>query len=100
VGLVDAIDQAVVDDAAVGLADRRVERRVVAEGSHVIGDEVLDGVEGLGAADVDPAHVADVKDPPVAAHGFVLGDDALILDRHLPAGEVDQPAFGGLVTGK
>ena len=35
--------------------------------------------------DVDLAHVRDVEGAAVLAHSDVLGDDALVLHRHLPA---------------
>ena len=41
--------------------------------------------------DLELAHVRDVEDAGVAAHGAVLGDHALVLHGHLPAGERDQP---------
>ena len=52
----------------------------------------------LRAARLDLAHVADVEDPDVAADGQVLLADALVLDRHLPAGERHQPRPGRDVT--
>ena len=41
--------------------------------------------------DLDLAHVRDVEDAGVGAHGPVLLDDALVLDGHLPAGERHHP---------
>ena len=38
------------------------------------------------------------KTPARRAHGEVLGADALVLDRHLPAGERDEPGRRGDVT--
>ena len=37
--------------------------------------------------DVELAHVGDVEDAAVAPDGEVLGDHALVLHGHLPAGE-------------
>ena len=39
------------------------------------------------ALDVELTHVRDVEDATVAAHGEVLGDHAVVLHGHLPAGE-------------
>ncbi len=47
-----------------------------------------------GPFDVELPHVGDVERAGVAAHGEVLGDHALVLDRHLPAGERDHPRAG------
>ena len=41
------------------------------------------------AAELDVAHVADVKDADAGAHGHVLGGEAGVFDRHVPAAEVD-----------
>jgi hypothetical protein len=38
---------------------------------------------------VDLAHVGDVEEPGVLAHRPVLGEDALVLDGHREAGELD-----------
>ena len=43
------------------------------------------------AVDVDLAHVRDVEDAGVGANRLVLGDDALVLDGHLVAGEGHHP---------
>ena len=37
--------------------------------------------------DLELAHVRDVEDAGVLAHGSVLGDNAFVLHGHLPAGE-------------
>ncbi len=48
--------------------------------------------------DLELAHVRDVEDAAVRAHGAVLRDHALVLDRHLPAGEGHHPRAGGDVA--
>ena len=54
----------------------------------VHGDE-LDGIERLGAAQLDFTHVADVEDADARAHGHVLGNQAGVFHRHVPAAKVD-----------
>ena len=44
--------------------------------------------------DVQLAHVRDVEHAAAGANGHVLGDDALVLDGHLPAGERHHPRSG------
>ena len=62
-----------------------------------IARDVLDQVEGVGAGEGEAAHVADVEHPRRRADCRVLVDDGRVLDRHLPAGEVDQAsAVGGV----
>ena len=47
-------------------------------------------VERAGPVHLELAHVRDVEEPDALAHGAVLLEDARVLDRHLPAAEVDQ----------
>src|SRR5690606_9971801 len=57
----------------------------------VVGDQALHGGLGAWAAQVDLAHVRDVEEPDRGADLLVLLDDAAaVLQRHLPAAEVDE----------
>ena len=60
-------------------------------------------MQRAGAADFDFAHVADVKKAGARADGLVLGDDAGVLQRHIPAAEIDhlcaQAAMDGIQSG-
>jgi hypothetical protein len=47
------------------------------------------------AFDVELAHVRDVEDAGVGAHGSMLADHALVLDGHLPPGERNHARPGG-----
>ena len=51
----------------------------------------LEELARLRPFDLDLAHVRDVEDAGIRPHGPVLGDHALVLDRHLPAGERNDP---------
>src|SRR6185437_4777920 len=55
----------------------------------VIAGNPLDQIEGLAAANLDFAHVADVEDSGTFADGFVLGKNAAVFERHVPAAEID-----------
>ena len=57
----------------------------------VVREQRLEQLARMGPFDVDLAHVRDVEDAAVLAHGAVLGDDALVLHGHLPAGERHHP---------
>ena len=46
---------------------------------------------GIGPADIDLPHVTHIEEAGVAAHCLVLLEDAAILHRHLPAGEIHHP---------
>src|SRR5262249_24589663 len=65
----------------------------------VVGGETLHGVERLGTADDDLAHVRDVEQAGRPAHCQMLLDHAAVLDRHLPAGELYQPRVEPLMDG-
>ena len=49
-------------------------------------------------ADPHLAHVRQVEQADALAHRAVLIEDARVLDGHLPAGEVDEPATERAVT--
>ena len=55
------------------------------------GERVLPG-------DLDLAHVADVEQPGPRAHRHVLGGDARVLDRHVPAGERHHAGVGSAMA--
>ena len=58
-----------------------------AEPVEVVREERLQELARRRPLDVELAHVRDVEDAAVLAHGAVLRDDALVLHGHLPAGE-------------
>src|SRR6185437_15300978 len=55
----------------------------------VIAGNPLDQIERLTAANLDFAHVAHVEDSGTVADGFVLGKNAAVFERHVPAAEID-----------
>ena len=90
-----------------GREQRGVVRLVVGEARRVVHGDVLDGGESAGAAKLDFAHVRDVKEADGGADGEVLGDQSNaeagagsgILDRHVPAAEVDHFGLERAVRG-
>ena len=86
----EAVEVGVVDGAAGRRGDDRVLRLADVERGGVVGEDVLEERQGVGAAEDEAAHVGDVEEPGAAACRQVLGDDARrVLEGHLPAGEVD-----------
>ena len=77
----------VVDDPAAVVRQQRVLRLAVGEPREVVREQALEQLGLPRALDVELPHVRDVEDAAVAAHGKVLGDHALVLHGHLPAGE-------------
>ena len=65
----------------------------------VVGERVAQEVARAGALEVDDAHVRDVEHPGVAAHRAVLVDLGAVVDRHVPAAEIDHARAGGAVDG-
>jgi len=57
----------------------------------------------VATADFQFAHVADVEQAGARAHSLMLGDDSGVLQRHVPAAEVDhlgsEPAMDGIQSG-
>ena len=72
-----------------------------------LGDGVGGDVVGercrIRAVDFDFAHVADVEQAGGRSHGAVFFEDAGVLQRHVPAAEIDHfgahPAMGGVKRG-
>ena len=95
----DFVHQQVVDERAalghqsriVRLPDRQL-RRVVAR-------DPLHQVERRVPAHFDFAHVAHVEQARARAHGLVLGKDAGIFQRHVPAAKIDHLGAKAAVDG-
>ena len=88
--VVQVIDDEVVDDAAVVAQHARIERLAgLRELGDVVGEQAAQVVAHAVAAQVDHAHVRDVEHARVAAHGMVLLDLRAVVDRHVPAAEID-----------
>jgi hypothetical protein len=86
-----AVREEVVEHAAVLAAEHRVLRAVDRDPGHIVGEHALEEGLGVGTGGLDLAHVRDVEHTDTLADGHVLLADARVLDRHLPAGEWDEP---------
>ena len=69
------------------------------EAVDVVGEELVEPVGGVGAADEDLAHVGDIEDAGVGADGVVFVEDGGVLDWHVPSGEGDEACAERLVGG-
>ena len=95
----DFVDEQVVNESAarghqagiMGLADGEL-RGVVAA-------DPLDEWQRAGTANFDFAHVAHVEEAGTRAHRFVLGEDAGVLQGHVPAAEIDHLGAEAAVDG-
>ena len=93
-----AIGDQVVDDPAALVRQQRVLGLAVGDLVEVVREQRLQQLVRARPFDLDLTHVRDVEDARVGAHGLVLRDHALVLDRHLPAGEGNHARAGGDVA--
>ena len=93
-----AIDDEVVDDAAVGRHDHRVVGAPDRECRWVRHQGRGQGRTGVRALHEQLAHVRQVEQPDSLTDGPMLVEDRSVLDRHQPAAEFDQPGAEGGVT--
>ena len=82
-----AIEDRVVDHAAPLVADETVPRPAHPQGRRRPGEERVQQPRRVGAADVQPAHVGDVKQSCRVADCLHLRDGSLVLHRHIPPAE-------------
>ena len=98
VALGEPVGEQVVEHAAALVAEHAVLGTALGQPADVVGQQQLQQRRGTGPASLDLSHVRDVEHPGVAAHGHVLGLDARVLKRHLPAGEGHEPGPGGAMA--
>lgn len=91
----DVVDEDVIHNPAIGLTEQAIARLPDGNGGHVAGNDVLEERHSVGAANHKAAHMANVKQAGTLPHRVVLLDDPAILDRHLPAAELNHPRAGG-----
>ena len=86
----ETVQVGVVDHAARPVRDHRVLAEADVQRRRVVAQGVLQEGQGVRAADDETPHVRDVEQPGALAGRQVLLQDALELQRHLPAAELDQ----------
>ena len=84
-----AVDDQVVDDPAPLVRQEGVLGLAVADPVEIVGEHRLQERRGPRPFDMELAHVGHVECSRFRAHAHVLGDHALVLHGHLPAGERD-----------
>ena len=89
-----AVDDQIVDHAALRVEHAAVHRAAVGDAADVIGQQATQETFRLRPLQVDGAHVRDVEEPGAAAHGMVFLELAAVMQGHLPAGEIHHPAAG------
>ncbi|MCY1419758.1 hypothetical protein D9M71_353540 [compost metagenome] len=87
---VGEVDDEIVDDAALLVEHGAVERLAGRlQAVDIVRQQDLQPVPGLRPADIDYGHVGDVEDTTIAAHLVVLLDLGAVVQRHVPAAEID-----------
>jgi len=85
--LTQAEDDQVVDDAAILVEQEAVARAPDRDRTDRKGEDILQAAVCEVALIEELTHVADIEERRLLAAPGVLGDDSLVLDRHLPAAE-------------
>jgi hypothetical protein len=87
----------VVDKGSIRIQHRRVMGLAHLQLRGVVHAQPLHGSQRSGPAKLDVSHVRDVEEADAGAHGHVLGDQAGVLDWHIPSAEVDHLRLVGAV---
>jgi hypothetical protein len=82
-----SIHEKIVDDAALGPQHDAVLDAANRKRGHGVRRHPIDERDGARPAYQELAHVRHVEEPRGAANRLMLGDDARVLERHLPSGE-------------
>jgi hypothetical protein len=104
VRLVKEVHDQVVDDATALVQHARVQRLAGdLQLVDAVGQQVAQKFAGARAMQIDHRHVRDVEHAGVAPHGVMFLDLRAVIDRHVPAAEVDharaERAMGGVEYG-
>ena len=91
----DVVDDQVVDDTTGFVEHARVQRlAVVLEPRHVVREQVAQEVTSALALQVDDGHVRYVEHAGLITHGMMLFLLRTVVQRHVPATEIDDPRSG------
>jgi len=91
------IDEDIVLDAALLVADHRVLRLHGSQRSEIVRRHALKERFGACAGDDNPPHMADIEETGLASNGVILIHNAGVVDGHFPPREVDQFRAGGVM---
>src|SRR5467141_4191878 len=92
-----AVDDDVVDHAALLVAEGAVLRLPVVALGEIVGGQSLRGLQGARAFQRDLPHVRHVEHANGAPHRPMLLEHSLVLDRHVEPRELHHPRGGGEV---
>ena len=88
----EEVHDEVVEHVAGGVEQARVERLAgLLQLVDVVGQGPAQEIAGRRALDVEHAHVRHVEHAGIAPHGVMLVDLRAVVQRHVPAAEIDHP---------
>ena len=94
-----SIDKDIVFDASLPVTDHRILRVQRLKRRDIIGGDRLQESQGAWPIDHDTAHMTHVEQPGLGPDRLVLIHHPTILDRHFPAGEINELGTGGAMLG-
>jgi hypothetical protein len=96
----EEVDDQVVDHAAFRIQHAGIQGLAgCLQLVDVVGQQAAQEGAGVGAVQVDHAHVGDVEHAGVRPHGIVFFDLRTVVDGHVPAAKVDHLGAGCAVYG-
>ena len=94
----EAVADEIVDDVALGVAQRRIQGLVDRELGGVVGDQFLHQCQGVRPAELEFAHVRHIAQGNALARRLMLGDVAAVVHGAGHALEIDQRGRSAHVT--
>ena len=91
------VDEHVVERVAVLTAEQPVADGVRRDAPDVGGQHAVQRLHPVGAGEAEAPHVAEVEQPHPLPHAADLVEDGTVLDRHVPAAELDHARAEALV---
>src|SRR4029077_7425772 len=94
----EPIDEDVVFDATIFVADHGILGLRNGEFADIVGGDSLEERDSTSSGDSHPPHMAHIEEPDMGTDGMVLVHDSAVLDGHLPSGEIDEFGPAGLMV--
>ncbi len=93
--VVDVVDDQVVDDATLLVQHAGIKRLAAhRQLGHIVGQQVAQEFPGPLARKIHDGHVRHVEDAGMLSHGVVLFLLRAVVQRHVPATEIDDARAG------
>ena len=97
--LAQLVQHHIIDERPVRIQHRRVMCLPDLELAGIVHQQLLHRGQRVRPAQLNIAHVANVEDAHARSYGHVLGDEPLVLHRHIPSAEVHHLGLVRVVGG-